>query len=313
MANFYTEDRISIKTLDDIVSRPHFEASVPPRRSLFRYVLAAYSFPRKIACCSVGDCYQNHKKGYLVRTAESGECSICESCAKRFMDPLALKPPKASRSRTSASTSTRGSSNRASPGSSRPVIQSAIRNIELDTFISESESIKARVKELKQMSRGANWLFKSLSQFQKVYPTELFVALNELRMKKEESEIFEQLIESNASDQQLQDVEQLEGLGIFAGDLDIRQLLIERILKPLKELDDKAKKVEPQESIGVPVDWSDQVEGYFVLAEKLISEAQLFFAEENLERLKSIPLAPKAAKTVRTLRWDCDNGDVIKG
>ncbi|OMH39493.1 hypothetical protein [Motiliproteus sp. MSK22-1] len=312
MANFYTEDRISIKTLDDIVSRPHYEASVPPRRSLFRYVLAAYSFPRKIACCSVSDCYQNHKKGYLVRTAESGECSICENCAKRFMDPQALTPPKASRRRSSPSASSRASSTGSSPRASRPVIQSAIRHIELDTFISQSEGIKERVKELKQMSKGANWLFKSLSQFQKTYPAELFSALEELRLKKEESTVYEQLIESNATDQQLQNVEQLAGLGVFSADLDIRQLLIERILKPLKELDEKAKKVESQGSIGVPVDWSDQVEGYFILAEKLIAEAQLFFSEENLERLKSIPLTPKAAQTVRTLRWDCEKGDVVK-
>jgi hypothetical protein len=62
MANFYTEDRISIKALEDIVNRPHYVDSLLPRKSLFRYVLATYSFPRKIASCGVSDCYQNHKK-----------------------------------------------------------------------------------------------------------------------------------------------------------------------------------------------------------------------------------------------------------
>ena len=109
MANFYTEERITISRLEDITSRPGYESSVPPRKSLFRYVKALYSFPRKIASCSVSDCYQNHKKGYLVHTADGGECSICESCAKRFMDPELLKPPKR-RARTRNTATERNSS-----------------------------------------------------------------------------------------------------------------------------------------------------------------------------------------------------------
>ena len=95
MANFYTKENISIKSLEDIVNRPNYVDTLLPRKSLISYVLAAYSFPRKIACCCVSNCYQNHKKGYLIRTTKGGECSICESCAKRYMDPAALKPPKA--------------------------------------------------------------------------------------------------------------------------------------------------------------------------------------------------------------------------
>ena len=304
MANFYTEDRISIKALEDIVNRPHYVDSLPPRKSLFRYVLAAYSFPRKIACCGVSDCYQNHKKGYLVRTAKGGECSICDRCAKRFMDPAALIPPKASRSRSGATSSTRTRSSTAQPAA-------AVRQMALNTFVSESARIKERVKELKQMSRGANWLYQSQSNFQKACPQQLLSALQELQAGKEESSVFERLIENNASDKQLQDVEQLEGLGIFTDD--IRQLLIERVLTPLTQLDEKAKQSGSAGTIGIPVDWTDQVEHNLVAAANLIAEAQVFFTEENIKRLKSIPLADKAAQAVRALRWDCGKGMVKSG
>lgn len=302
MANFYTEDRISIHTLEDIVNRPHFEASVPPSRSRLRYVLASYSFPRKIANCSISNCYQNHKKGFLVRLSNGAETSICESCANRHMDPAALIPPKISRNRS-------GRSSAASTRSS--TAQSVTRDMDLDTFVSESRRIKERVKELKQMSQGANWLFQSLSHFQKAYPSELVIALKELQAGKEESSVFELLIENNASDQQLQDIEQLDGLGIFVAD--IRQLLIESVLKPLKILDEKVKKAESKGAVDVSVDWPDQVEHNLVAAEKLVIEAQLFFTEENIKRLNSIPLPIEAAKMVSTLRWDCDKGVVKSG
>ena len=48
-------------------------------------------------------------------------------------------------------------------------------------------------------------------------------------------------------------------------------------------------------------------------AEKLLAEARVFFTEENIKRLKSIPLADKAAQGVRALRWDCDKGMVKSG
>ncbi|MEH6472962.1 MAG: hypothetical protein V7752_17115 [Halopseudomonas sp.] len=183
--------------------------------------------------------------------------------------------------------------------------------MDLDTFVSESRRIKERVKELKQMSQGANWLFQSLSHFQKAYPSELVISLKELQAGKEESSVFELLIENNASDQQLQDIEQLDGLDIFVAD--IRQLLIERVLKPLAILDEKAKKAGSKGAVDVPVDWADQVEHNLVAAEKLVIEAQLFFTEENINRLKSIPLPNEAAEIVSTLRWDCDKGVVISG
>lgn len=183
--------------------------------------------------------------------------------------------------------------------------------MDLDIFFSESQRIKERVKELKQMPQGANWLYQSLSHFQKAYPAELISALKELQAGKEDSTVFERLIENNASDQQLQDVEQLQGLAIFVAD--IRQLLIESVLKPLTIQDEKVKKAGSKGAVQVVVNWPDQVEHSLAAAEKLVLEAQLFFTEENIKRLKSIPLPSDAAKIVSTLRWDCHQGGVKSG
>ncbi|GGK55450.1 hypothetical protein [Amphritea balenae] len=301
MANFYTKENISIKSLEDIVNRPNYVDTLLPRKSLISYVLAAYSFPRKIACCCVSNCYQNHKKGYLVRTTKGGECSICDSCAKRYMDPAALKPPKATRARSTTTASTRSRS---------PAAQTLTRQMSLDDFVNLSGRIKERVKELKEMPRGANWLYQSLNNFQKASPPDLLSALKELQAEKEESSILESLIENNASDQQLEDVEQLEGLDIFTGD--IRQLLIEQVLKPLQALESKAKQAGSQQAISVPIDWTEQVDHNLGAAEKLIADARVFFTEENINRLKSIPLDDKAARAVRALRWDRDK-EMVKG
>ena len=180
----------------------------------------------------------------------------------------------------------------------------------LDDFVNLSGRIKERVKELKEMPRGANWLYQSLNNFQKASPADLLSALKELQAEKEESSILESLIENNASDQQLEDVEQLEGLDIFTGD--IRQLLIEQVLKPLQALESKAKQAGSQQAISVPVDWTEQVDQNLGAAEKLIADARVFFTEENINRLKSIPLDDKAARTVRALRWDRDK-EMVKG
>ncbi len=302
MASYFTQERVTISSLEDIVNRPNYQASIPPRRSLFRYVVAAYSFPRKIACCSVSNCYQNHKKGYLVHTAEGHESNICETCAQRYMNPEALTPPKATRSRASASI-------KASTGSKGPRTTAKpelVCQIDLATFTEQSARIKARVKELKLMHKGANWVFQSLSQLQKIYPAELITALHQLEQDKEDNGIFEQLIENNASDQQLQDVETLTGLGVFRDD--IRQLLIEQILKPLAELDAKATKAAAKNSTSIPYNWTEQVETSIAAAEALIEEARQFFTDENINKLKSIPLPDKAAKVVRGIAWVEDKG-----
>lgn len=302
MASYFTQERITISTLEDIVNRPQYQASIPPRRSLFRYVVAAYSFPRKIASCSVSNCYQNHKKGYLVHTAEGGECNICETCAQRYMNPEALTPPKATRRRSS--TSSKASATSKGPRTTpKPAL---VCQIDMATYTEQSAQIKARVKELKLMHKGANWVFQSLNQLQKTCPAELIEALHRLAQDKEDSDIFEQLIENNASDQQLQDVEALTGLGVFRHD--IRQLLIDQILKPLAELDTQASKAAGKATTSIPHNWTEQVETSIAAAEILIEDAHRFFTEENISRLRSIPLPDKAAKIVRGIAWVEDQG-----
>lgn len=297
----YTSAPIRIATLSDITLRPKYQSAVPPRRSLFRFVLASYSFPRKIASCAVSDCFQNHKKGYLVALADGGECSICVACAERFLDAAARRPPKTVRSSPSRA-GDRGEARERST----PVVSAATRTLSYETFVAESECIKVRLKALKQDPQGGNWLFQSLTQFYKHYPAELFDALRQLQQDAPREALFELLIERNGSDQQLQDLEQLEGLAVLDGD--IRELLVERIHKPLLKLDEKAARSGAGGTLTVPLAWSDEVEQAFTAAEQLIDAGRAFFSDTNLQRLRSIPLDEKAAATVRSLRWDCSKG-----
>ncbi len=294
MTRFFTDEKITLNSLEDITRRPAYAESVPPRRSLFRQVLATYSFPRKIAACAVSDCYQNHKKGFLVRTSEGGECSICDSCARRFLDPEALKPPRAARRSSAGATGSAGRS--AGRG---PAAAPTTRQIDAETFSAESGTIRERVKALQQAEQGANWLFRMSSQFHKQCPAELKSALDDLRQHGEEGATFASLIDSNASDGQLQDIEQLQGLEVLTGD--IRNLLMERILKPLTKLDQKAGSAAAGQGVRVPVQWADEVEACFIQAEQLIEAGRLFFSPDNIARLRSIPLPDPAAQAVRAL------------
>ncbi len=301
MANFYTSEKIAIQSMEDIVNRRRYESSIPPQKLLNCYVLAVYSFPRKLASCSVSDCYQNHRKGYLIRTYEDKECNICESCAKRFLGPEALKPLKReTRKSTGPSVKKRGA-----------VTEAASRQMGTEIFVAETARVKERVKELQLEHQGANWLYKSLNQFRKSYPAEVLTALEDLRQRGDESGVLEKMIETNASDKQLQDIEQLQGLEVLTGD--IRALLIEQVLKPLTDLEKKANSAGPGGKILVPIAWSAQVESNLEAAQLLIENARLFFSEDNIERLNSLPLSEEAARKVRSMHWDSDKGMPKRG
>jgi len=298
MVKAHSSERICIGSLDDITRRPGFVATVPPRRSLFRFALASYSFPRHIASCAVSDCFKNHKKGYLVYLADGSECSICATCAERFLDAAALRPQPA-RQRSALA-----------PGVARPersvAAESGGRQISVADYTRDSARIRAQVKALKQAEQGANWLFQSVSGFLKVCPEELLAALHALRQDPEAETVYAALFERNASDEQLQAVEQLQGLGVFAAD--IRELLVERVLKPLTALDAKAVKAGDGGSLSVALHWPQALEADLAAAEALIAAGRLFFTEANLQRLRSIPLSEPAEQVLRNLRWDCEAG-----
>lgn len=306
MPSVYSAEKITLNSLDDIVNRPGYAATIQPRKSLFVRVLATYSFSKKIASCSVSDCYQNHKKGYLVATSDGGECSICEACLQRFVDPEYRRPPRPTKARTSAGRRSGTGASTRSPAAPR----TAQQPLPLSTFVEESGKIKARVKALKQAPYGANWLFQSLANFRKSYPAELLAALENLATKGEDSPIFATLLEADNAEERLPQVEQLQGLGVFNDD--IRTLLIDNILKPLGKLDAIASASPAAQTLNVPLQWANEVEANFERAEALIAEAQRFFTADNLQRLQSIPLSAKAETQVRSLRWDVDKG-ALKG
>jgi hypothetical protein len=184
--------------------------------------------------------------------------------------------------------------------------QSRVRQqqIQLNTVLKQSEEIKRRIRELKQAPYGANWLYRALTNFRKACSAELLTALGELATNKEDNAILNTLLEDNADASRLRQIEQLEGLGIFA--VDIRDALIDGVLRPLEQLEDYAQNPDSTRSLANYCRWADRLDEQFALVETLIEEGRAFFKTENLERLQAIPLSKESARLIRSLRWQYD-------
>ncbi len=269
-------------TWDDIVNRPSYSSPVEPKKSHYIRVAAIYSLAKQSVACGVSDCLQAHTHGFLVITADEKETNLCEACGKR---PLNV---------------TFEAQRKVLQGQSRVRQQ----QIQLNTVLKQSEEIKSRIRELKQAPRGANWLYRALTNLRKACPAELLTALSELATNKEDNAILDTLLEDRADVSRLEQVERLEGLGIFA--IDIREALINGILRPLEQLEEYAEKPDSTRSLASYCRWADRLDEQFALAEHLVEEGRAFFKAENLERLQSIPLSEKSARLTRSLRWQYD-------
>lgn len=288
MFNFHIDEKIAIDTWNDIVNRPRYESPIDPQACRYTHIITLYSFNDHNVRCGVSDCNQIHTRGFLVTTPDDKETNLCEACGQRFFN-ISFEEQKKTLQK-----------------------QARIRDqkIQLNTVLEQSEAIKARINELKRRPRGANWLYRSLSNFQKSYPKELLNALRELATNKEDNTIFSGLVDNDGDKFRREQIEQLQGLDIFA--TDIREALIGKILKPLKQLEEIAEKhgAGPNPSLAARCKWADSLEDQFAFGEYLIEEGGAFFKTENLEWLRNIPLSEKSARLTRLLRWDCDKGEV---
>ena len=285
MAMFHIDEKISLKTWDDIADRPRYESSVEPQANRYNRIIALYSFKTHDVRCAVSDCNQIHTQGFLVITTGDKETNLCDACGKRFFDTTYAEHKKVL------------------------LVRNRVRDkkIRLNLVLDQSEKIRDRVNELKRSTHGANWLYLSLSNFQKSYPSELLAALTELASDKEDNAILETFDDNTIDQYQLEQVKQLQGLEIFK--TDIKETLIGKVLKPLRRLEEIAEKHhEPDSnpSLAASCKWADSLEEQFTYSEYLVEEGRAFFNAENFERLNSIPLPEKSANLTRSLRWDYD-------
>ena len=269
-------------TWDDIVNRPSYSSPIEPKENHLIRVVAVYSLAEQSATCGVSHCLQTHTQGFLVITSDEKETNLCEACCKRLLNVTFEVQTKVLR------------------GESRVRQQ----QIQLNTILKQSEEIKSRIRELKQAPCGANWLYRALTNFRKACPAELLTALRELATNKEDNAILNTLLENRAYASRLEQVEQLEGLGIFA--VDIREALINGILRPLEQLEEYAENSGSTRSLAEHCRWANRLDEQFALVERLVEEGRKFFKSENLERLQSIPLSEKSARLTRSLRWQYD-------
>ncbi len=283
MPVFHIEEEITLGTWDDIFNRPGYESPVEAGNVRFLRIAAVYSFKEQSARCGLSDCQQVHSRGFLVITSDEKETNLCEACGQRLLDmPLnnlinVLQGPARVRE----------------------------RKIRLNKVLEDSDVIKGRVKELKQTPKGANWLYQMLAMFRNTYPTDMLAALKELATNRNDNAILTAIIENEADATQLEQVEQLQGLAIFAAD--IREELIDKILKPLIELEELAGNPDANTSLPRYCRWADNLEQQFACAEQLVEEGRAFFDTDNLQRLKSIPLSDISMRFMRSVRWKGDS------
>lgn len=281
---FHIDEKITLDTWADIATRPAYSSSVDPEECRHARVTAVYSFEEQTARCGVSDCLEAHSRGFLVSISDHKETNVCEDCGQRLFSVTFANQKRSL------------------------LDQARVREqrIRLNTLLLQSDAIKGRVKELKRGRYGANWLYQSLANFRKAYPAELLAALNKLAVNKEDASILNALVEDKSGQSRLEQVMQLHGLGIFA--TDIREVLIENILKPLMQLEEIAGDPDPKPSLSSYCQWADSLDEQFASAEYLVEEGQVFFDSKNLERLKSIPLSENSARLVRSLQWSTDKG-----
>lgn len=282
MTVFHIEEEITLNSWDDIIHRPCYESPVEPQQYHYVRIATIYSFKDQSARCGVSDCLQAHGQGFLVITSNKKEINLCEACGQRFLGVSFKVQIKTIQAQTRISG----------------------QKIRLNTVLEQVDVIKERIKELKQAPKGANWLYRVLTSFCKTYPADLLAALKELATNKEDNTILAALVADEGDSSQLEQVGQLQGLGIFAAD--IREELIGKILTPLMALEKLAGDPGANPTLTRYCKWADGLEDQFACAAYLVEEGRTFFDTENLERLKSIPLPEGSARRVRSLRWDCD-------
>ena len=282
------EDHLALETWEDILNRPEHQPSVDTQKLRTYKVKGIYEFKEEDACCSANACKKNHRRGFLVTYAGSKETNLCEECGQQLLGTSYDEQAKIILDK-------------------RKLGQ---QQMQLKNLLEQSEQIKQRVKELKQVPYGANWLYQSLIGFRQAYPTELLSILAELASNKNRNTIIDARTEGDNTASPLEENEQLEGLGIF--NADIKEALIGNILVPLKELEAIVANSELVGSLSKFCKWAEKIEDHFSFAESLVTGGRLFFTAENMERLKSIPLSEKNAKLTRTLRWDCDKATAKK-
>ena len=283
MPVFHIEEKITLRTWDDILNRPGYQSRVEAQTFRLLRIAAIYSFKEQSARCGFSDCQQAHSQGFLVITSDEKETNLCEACGQRLFDMTFTN----------------------SKHDLQDLARMRARQVRLNKILEQSDVIKRRIKELKQAPKGANWLYQMLAMFRKTYPIDLLAALNELATNKNDNAILAAIIETETDASQLERVEQLQGLGIFAAD--IREELIDKILKPLIELEELAGDPDANPSLPRYCRWADNLEDQFTCAERLVEEGRVFFDKENLQRLKSIPLSEVSTRFMQSVRWKGDS------
>ncbi len=137
MPVFQIEEKITLRTWDDILNRPGYQSPVEARNFRFLRIASVYSLKEQSARCGISDCQEVHSRGFLVITSDQKETNLCEACGQRLL----------------------GMTFNSSINVLRDLSRLREQKIRLNEVLEHSDVIKGRVKELNQTPKGANWLY----------------------------------------------------------------------------------------------------------------------------------------------------------
>lgn len=266
---------IHFTSFEEMSSRPHFVSVVDPKEVKLEDAIGVYQLPTdsRIAC-GLSDCRTKHGFGLLMVTADGVETNIGNRCGvKKFhVDFQRIK-------------------NAAMASDRRERYRDKIRGA-----LDSRAEFHANIDALMSAPKGARWLAKAKSNFERLIPSEACYVIRKMAKErapgvfraryktKQEMEIereFQGALGRHISQYKMEQVGTLAGLDFWASDL--RALIVDDLQTEMRDLE----KIDVAELNSIELrkraNWVDQIPHRVAEAERLLAEGAQFFTASNLE------------------------------
>lgn len=285
----------SFTSYEDIAKRPRFKTEVDISITQIDKLITDYRFPEKHPCGKKG-CHQPHNNGWLAVTTDNQECLIGSRCGKEWGgDSFILQRNQLSK--------------RQARNSQLTLISKTLQN---------AETIFDRIHEIKNRSKGATWLDKTIKKLEENCTQEIMQviksrarrgesAVENSRLKTQEERDSDDASQagSSSSAYKTEVIGQLVGLEVFNSDL--REVLMDDIYSKLKTL----QKLEPSAlttpALNKLTKEINEFELLFNKAEEILNYGKLFFSTAtNFKLIKFLDKQGKHSHLSK-VNWHTDN------
>lgn len=131
-----------IESWDDVLSRPGFATDIDPRTVTLKSIIGSYSMAT-FQPCGLSSCHTPHGRGYLVACSDGRETNIGKDCGKKYFSVDFERMAKIY----------------------DRDLRAQERREALVAFQHSIPMVKARIQQLKEGARGANWIHRHLAPF----------------------------------------------------------------------------------------------------------------------------------------------------